>query len=133
MPDWPAAIRSGCSCRSHDGRTTTTSPVGTCSDARWWSSTTSRPRAVRTATSTPTSTPGCDVRSRISSSSTEGSPVSYVALSKTVSHALRHEPWVYELELDDAGWVPVDDLLRSLRDLWRWRDVQHDDLVSMVA
>ena len=55
------------------------------------------------------------------------------ALSKTVSHALRHEPWVYELELDDAGWVPVDALLRALRDLWRWRDVQHDDLVSMVA
>jgi len=55
------------------------------------------------------------------------------ALSKTVSHALRHEPWVYELELDDAGWVPVDALLRALRDLRRWRDVQHDDLVSMVA
>lgn len=57
----------------------------------------------------------------------------HVALSKTVSHALRHEPWVYELELDAAGWVPLDDLLRSLRDLRRWRHVQRDDLARMVA
>ena len=56
-----------------------------------------------------------------------------VALSKTVSHALRHEPWVYELELDEAGWVPLDALLRALRDLRRWRDVRYDDLVRMVA
>ena len=27
-------------------------------------------------------------------------------LSKTISHALRHEPWLYELELDDEGWTP---------------------------
>jgi putative RNA 2'-phosphotransferase len=25
-------------------------------------------------------------------------------LSKVVSHALRHEPWLYELELDEEGW-----------------------------
>lgn len=36
-------------------------------------------------------------------------------LSKTVSHALRHEPWLYELELDDEGWVAVSQLLESLR------------------
>ena len=56
-----------------------------------------------------------------------------VALSRTVSHALRHEPWIYELELDGAGWVPVDDLLRSLRDLRRWRHLERADLVDMVA
>ena len=28
-----------------------------------------------------------------------------VALSRVVSHALRHEPWLYELELDEDGWV----------------------------
>lgn len=28
-------------------------------------------------------------------------------VSKVVAHALRHEPWRYELELDEAGWVPV--------------------------
>ena len=59
--------------------------------------------------------------------------MSYIVLSKTVSHALRHEPWVYELELDDAGWVPVDDLLRSLRDMRRWRHVERDDLTRMIA
>ena len=34
-----------------------------------------------------------------------------VQLSKTVSHALRHEPWLYELELDDDGWVSVEAML----------------------
>lgn len=56
-----------------------------------------------------------------------------VALSKTVSHALRHEPWVYELELDEAGWVPIGELLTGLRDLRRFRDVTQDDLERMVA
>jgi len=28
---------------------------------------------------------------------------------------LRHEPWLYELELDDEGWVPVDTLLIAIR------------------
>jgi putative RNA 2'-phosphotransferase len=31
-----------------------------------------------------------------------------------MSHALRHEPWRYELELDEAGWTPVADLLAAL-------------------
>jgi putative RNA 2'-phosphotransferase len=31
-----------------------------------------------------------------------------------MSHALRHEPWLYELELDEEGWTPVDDLLTAL-------------------
>ena len=58
---------------------------------------------------------------------------SSVALSRIVSHALRHEPWIYELELDEAGWVPVDGLLRALRDLRRWQDVTRDDVERMVA
>jgi putative RNA 2'-phosphotransferase len=56
-----------------------------------------------------------------------------VALSRAVSHALRHEPWIYELELDEAGWVSIDELLTGLRDLRRWRHVTRDDLVDMVA
>ena len=39
----------------------------------------------------------------------------YRDLSRTLSHALRHEPWLYELELDDAGWVPVNVLINTLR------------------
>lgn len=37
------------------------------------------------------------------------------SLSKLVSHALRHEPWLYELELDADGWVDIDQLLDALR------------------
>ena len=36
-------------------------------------------------------------------------------LSRTVSHALRHEPWLYGLELDSYGWVHLIDLVVSLR------------------
>jgi putative RNA 2'-phosphotransferase len=37
-----------------------------------------------------------------------------VALSKTISHALRHAPDQYGLELDEAGWVDVAELTRAL-------------------
>ncbi|MFZ5781418.1 MAG: RNA 2'-phosphotransferase [Pseudomonadota bacterium] len=37
------------------------------------------------------------------------------SLSRLVSHALRHEPWLYELELDESGWVSVDQLVAALR------------------
>jgi hypothetical protein len=45
----------------------------------------------------------------------------WTELSKAVSHALRHEPWLYELELDDAGWTPVDALVNALSQEPRWR------------
>ena len=32
----------------------------------------------------------------------------YQKLSKEISYSLRHVPWEYELELDDEGWVSVD-------------------------
>ncbi len=38
-----------------------------------------------------------------------------VALSKLISYALRHEPWVFELELDDHGWVDIEKLLSALK------------------
>ncbi len=58
----------------------------------------------------------------------------YTNLSRTVSHALRHEPWLYELELDDAGWVPVDALLAALRvEMRRWAGLREADLVQMMA
>ncbi|TDV51943.1 RNA 2'-phosphotransferase [Actinophytocola oryzae] len=46
-------------------------------------------------------------------------------LSRTMSHALRHEPWLYELELDDEGWTPVADLLAAL-------DVSREQLEVVV-
>ena len=36
-------------------------------------------------------------------------------LSRTVSHALRHEPWLYGLELDSYGWARLIELVVSLR------------------
>ena len=56
-----------------------------------------------------------------------------VELSKTVSHALRHQPWLYELELDAEGWTPVEAVLDALNAKPRWRDVGRDDLVAMMA
>src|SRR5687768_10305732 len=55
------------------------------------------------------------------------------ALSKVVAHALRHQPWVYELELDERGWVDLDSLFASLRRERRWSDVTTSDLERVVA
>ncbi len=55
-------------------------------------------------------------------------------LSRTVAHALRHAPWLYELEVDEEGWVPVDQLLDALRRKRRsWRDLSRADLATMVV
>lgn len=54
-------------------------------------------------------------------------------LSRLVSHALRHEPWLYELELDDEGWVPLDDLVETLRRDPSWSGLESSDLIEMVA
>ncbi|MBX9432002.1 RNA 2'-phosphotransferase [Ralstonia nicotianae] len=60
--------------------------------------------------------------------------MSLLLLSKTVSYALRHEPWLYELELDDEGWVPVEELLSALRaEKPEWSAVSEADLVEMIA
>jgi putative RNA 2'-phosphotransferase len=57
-----------------------------------------------------------------------------VQLSKTISHALRHQPWLYELELDAEGWTPVADLLAALgRRRAAWRGLAEDDLARLVA
>lgn len=55
-------------------------------------------------------------------------------LSKTLSHALRHEPWLYDLELDDEGWVPVEAVLVALRqERPEWADLSEADLQRMIA
>lgn len=55
-------------------------------------------------------------------------------LSRAVSHALRHEPWLYELELDEEGWAPVDQLLAALREKGgEWASVDGADLDRMLA
>ena len=56
-----------------------------------------------------------------------------VALRRAVSHALRHEPWVYELELDAEGWTSLPALVGALRDLPRWREVTAGHIGEVVA
>ena len=34
--------------------------------------------------------------------------INYIELSKEISYALRHAPWEYELEMDEEGWVSVE-------------------------
>ena len=55
-------------------------------------------------------------------------------LSKAVSHALRHEPWRYELELDEEGWASVDQLLVALHEKGGdWELVDRVSLERMLA
>ena len=55
-------------------------------------------------------------------------------LSRLVSHVLRHEPWLYELELDDGGWVGVDELIEAVRGSGpEWSGVDRGVLERMVA
>lgn len=60
-------------------------------------------------------------------------PLDLARVSRAVSHALRHEPWLYELELDDQGWTDVEALLAALRleqRAWASLGVQH--LMAMM-
>lgn len=53
-------------------------------------------------------------------------------LSKEISYALRHAPWEYELEMDEYGWVEVDQLIEALNRDKKWKDVQLSDLMAMI-
>jgi putative RNA 2'-phosphotransferase len=54
-------------------------------------------------------------------------------LSKALSHALRHEPWLYELELDDEGWAPLEAVLAALRgQRAEWRTLLRADIVNLI-
>jgi putative RNA 2'-phosphotransferase len=55
-------------------------------------------------------------------------------LSRAISHALRHEPWLYELELDDEGWVEVTSLLAALRQQGsEWSNLARTDIEQMIG
>lgn len=57
----------------------------------------------------------------------------YPKLSRAISHALRHEPWLYELELDEEGWTSVEDLLQALRrESPEWVNLEVTDLEGML-
>ncbi len=54
-------------------------------------------------------------------------------LSRAISHALRHEPWLYELELDDEGWTSVEALIATLRQAPEWAKVSRPAIVEVIA
>lgn len=57
-----------------------------------------------------------------------------IRLSKLLAVALRHEPHRFELELDDGGWVPVDQLLAAITERGgRWASITRGDLEVMIA
>lgn len=55
-----------------------------------------------------------------------------IALSKTIAHALRHEPMRYDLEIDSDGWANAGVLLNALRRDPRFRDADADALRAVV-
>lgn len=56
---------------------------------------------------------------------------SVMKLSKEISYALRHAPWEYELEMDESGWVSVDQLLDAWHKEEEWKDISENDLFIM--
>lgn len=56
-----------------------------------------------------------------------------VRLSKALAVALRHRPGEFGLQLDDHGWVPVDDLLTALRSRGQHAGVDRQALEELVA
>ncbi len=57
-----------------------------------------------------------------------------VELSKEISYALRHAPWEYELELDEQGFVPIEQLLHALNESGAYeRQITQGDLEEIIA
>jgi len=57
----------------------------------------------------------------------------FVLLSRTIAHALRHDPERYGLELDEDGWVPLDTLVTALARGALWTDLSTSDIHAMMA
>ena len=56
----------------------------------------------------------------------------YKKLSKEVSYVLRHVPWEYGLEMDEKGWVPIEQLLDALHRTKKWINICETDLTEMI-
>lgn len=56
--------------------------------------------------------------------------INFIQLSKIVSHALRHEPQFYDLNLDNQGWVKLFDLVIALNS--KGIQVDEKDIYEMV-
>ena len=57
----------------------------------------------------------------------------HIKLSKEISYALRHAPWEYELELDSAGFVPVEQLINAVNESGNYdRPITVSDLEHII-
>jgi len=56
----------------------------------------------------------------------------YLQLSKFLSLVLRHKPSVLELEPDNQGFVPFEQLLSALQKQPRWREVTENDILEVI-
>ncbi len=55
------------------------------------------------------------------------------ALSKLISHALRHEPDKYTLKLDPEGWVNMQQLINAIKEKGsEWQSLQYFDILKMI-
>ncbi|MGZ5281431.1 MAG: RNA 2'-phosphotransferase [Bacteroidia bacterium] len=56
----------------------------------------------------------------------------YKKLSKTIAHALRHDPSFYGLVLDNEGWAELQELVEALRGKYnRWETIDTNDVLEM--
>ena len=53
-------------------------------------------------------------------------------LSREISYALRHAPWEFELDMDEEGWVPIEQLLEALHRENDWKNVTQADIQHMI-
>ncbi len=58
--------------------------------------------------------------------------MNFEELSKEISYALRHAPWEYELEMDEEGWVSVEQLVDALNKDNKWIGILEKDLSIMI-
>lgn len=53
-----------------------------------------------------------------------------IKLGKEISYALRHHPEKYHLNMDEEGWVNIEDLLLVLSD--RYGQLSEEDIVALM-
>lgn len=58
--------------------------------------------------------------------------MNYDELSKELAYAIRHAPWEYDLELEEEGWVSVQQLLESFNRKQKWNNLSETDLHNMI-
>ena len=53
-------------------------------------------------------------------------------LGKTISYALRHAPWEFELELDEDGWCECESLMDAMRHEFNRNDISMADVEEII-